>query len=323
MRAAVSPAHAAAARLARASACHSGPLDGGRLFRGSAKNSVVLRLHGEAFFRLLRRGSTGLIRPAKRTSAALAAAVQGAAVTGLPASFRLNAAAMISAAFSPAGVVAIVAPLVAIIGGLLTISSRQRSPSLSLDYSGPPRDATTVQVDYLPEPGRTVPSHWLRVRVANKGGRRRKSANHVEVRLNEVARLLDRWREMVPVDSSALIWSNQPQESGSITIAPGAERRADVAVLRWPPGAKAMPIDGSGGCWAELRVLPVPSSDRHHLQAGRYLLDMVLTGEDISAKRYQAVLLVSGVWRDGFAVWDADFLLGDVKRHRWWRKRPS
>lgn len=224
---------------------------------------------------------------------------------------------------SPEAAIGIVASLVAIVGTSLTIASRQRVPRLSLDYGGPPKDAITVEVDYFHEAGRTVPSHWLRVRVKNRGGRRRRSAKRVEVQLVDAFRLLDRWREIVPLDAVALIWSNQSEDLSFLDIPPGSERRADVAVLRWPQHQIAIPQSGSVGCWGELRVLPVPSSNRNHLQPGRYLLNLMLTGEDVPARRYRAVLKISGFWRPGSDVWDTDFLLEDFKRDFWWRRRPT
>lgn len=216
--------------------------------------------------------------------------------------------------------------VVAIIGTVTTGLLRHRRPRLQMSFDGPPEDATTVSVSATGMGQVTTsPSHWLRLRVTNRRGARRRSATEVEARLLQVAHIVGEETSRTPLDSAALIWSNQSHPSATINIPPGESRHVDVGVLRWPEPIDAIPAEGSQGCWVELQVLPKPSSDRDRLQIGTYRLELSLSAKDVSARRYQVLLDVNGEWHSGSAVWRG-FRLHDLRRVRRWgatAKKPG
>jgi hypothetical protein len=184
-------------------------------------------------------------------------------------------------------------------------------PKLALAFAGPPFDAITVSIPYAPHPGRHVPTHWLRLEVSNAKGRR--SARDVQVLLTAVHRIEDLEKRWHPLDTVALIWSNQDQPRATIDFPPATSRRIDVASLEWPAGRLQMPEEGGGGCWAKLQVIPTPSSDRDHLDPGLYQLELALTAWDVDAVRYTVNLNFDGTWMSGSSVW-SHFRLENLKR---------
>lgn len=192
-----------------------------------------------------------------------------------------------------------------------TFREWRRRPKISLSFDGPPQDAISVLVDYQPEPGRRVLSHWLRLGVSNSTSRR--TASEVRVLVTSLYRL-ERGKEVrQPLDTVALIWSNLPEPTDAVELPPGMRRRVDVAALRWP--SDQIPARDDIGSWAELQVIPTPSSSRNHLVPGYYKLELVVTAKDVDATSYSVRLRVDGRWAPDDAVWER-FNLEGLERLR-------
>lgn len=186
-------------------------------------------------------------------------------------------------------------------------------PKLSLAFGGPPLDAITVLVPLSMTPEVNVSSHWLRLAVSN--GEKRRSARDVRVLVTSIYRIDGRKEEWHPLDTVALRWSNLPEVTDVVDLPPATSRRVDVANLVWPTGQLQVPQDGDSGCWAQLQVIPTPSSDRDHLEPGRYRLELTLTAWDVDAVRYSVDLVVDGTWCTGSEIW-SHFFLANLRKIR-------
>ena len=50
-------------------------------------------------------------------------------------------------------------------------------------------------------------------------------------------------------------------------------------------------------------MIPTPSSNRNHLQAGRYRLELTLTARDVDATKYVIELAFDGTWKPDGTIW--------------------
>ncbi len=194
-----------------------------------------------------------------------------------------------------------------------TVREWRTRPKLALEFAGAPLDAITVFADHVHAPDRKVASHWLRLAVTNASGRR--SADDVRVLVTSVHRVGGGDDVWLPLDTVALRWSNLPTVTDALELPPGTSRRVDVASLEWPGGRTRIPAEGSSGCWAKLQVIPTPSSERNHLPAGRYRLDLTLTARDVDAVACTVELEVDGTWRSDREVW-THFYLENLRKTR-------
>jgi hypothetical protein len=133
-------------------------------------------------------------------------------------------------------------------------------------------------------------SHWVRLRVENKSGRR--SADDVEVLVIGLEPTSS-GASVRTLDVVPLRWSSTQDSSGRaatrITIPPGLSRHVDLIAI---DGLRRIEDDeGSNGRpVVAIQVEPTPSDDRHLLPGGRYTLHLAVAARDTDAAYFQLEL---------------------------------
>jgi hypothetical protein len=139
-------------------------------------------------------------------------------------------------------------------------------------------------------------SHWVRLRVANRWGKR--TADDVEVLVVDVRPQSDRGS----LNGFALIWSNvfdaQGQPRTRQTIPAGVARHVDLVCTRQSSSDdwdRAEPAEGESHSSLELQVHPVPVG-RRFLSAGHWTVLVALTAKDTDAVYYGIDIDFDGRW---------------------------
>jgi hypothetical protein len=168
---------------------------------------------------------------------------------------------------------------------------RRRRPLLSLDFD-PDLRAPDFMAGMWSGNGK-FESHWVRLRVENKSGRR--SADDVEALVigvepaspNGPARTLD----VVP-----LRWSSTQDSYGRaatrITIPPGLSRHVDLIAIDGVRRAADETVDERPV--VAIQVEPTPSDDRHLLPGGKYRVHLAVAARDTDATYFELDLEVPG-----------------------------
>jgi uncharacterized protein (TIGR02588 family) len=131
-------------------------------------------------------------------------------------------------------------------------------------------------------------SHWVRLRVENRAGKR--SAEDVEVRVQRLERHDDVQDDGArTIDYVPLGWSSTRATEGAppvtqVTIPPGFSRHVDLLAIdgevRAPGVAHGKPI-------VAIQVWPPPTDDRHLLKGGAYTIHLAVAARDTDAAYYR------------------------------------
>ena len=181
------------------------------------------------------------------------------------------------------------------------VSARRRRPQLSLAFD-PGSELDFIRGVGLGSGGE---SHWLRLRVRNKRGKR--SADDVEVLLVSVAGgPAHSIVHATPLDVTPLRWSTTTDRDcrplTRLTVPPGLERHVDLLALR-EPDEMFSPKPGQTSAIAVLQVWPEPA-DRRHWLGGKdcYVITLAVAARDADARFYELRLDWDGLWWDAIGI---------------------
>jgi hypothetical protein len=137
--------------------------------------------------------------------------------------------------------------------------------------------------------------HWVRLRVSNATGCR--SADNVEVFLLRCERR-EETRTQTPLNERPLSWSGIRESDGKTRITktvipPGVTRHVDLISIEREEGKPT----------ASLRAVPTPRDERHKFSQGDYDVELILSAQNVDAKRYRGSVSYDGAWSDGDDMW--------------------
>jgi hypothetical protein len=170
---------------------------------------------------------------------------------------------------------------------------RRRQPDLRLLF-----DPATDDVEAGVDEGKDE-KHWVRLRVANRWGKR--TAEDVEVLVIDVRprfgpslsgfRLA--WATLVEDDYR---WPTSPWPARQ-TIASGTALHVDLLYMALQPdGESRDPIEGIAPAYIALQARPERRDERHVLPAGEWYLLLALTSRNADTVYYGVTIDFDGLW---------------------------
>lgn len=170
---------------------------------------------------------------------------------------------------------------------------RRRQPDLRLLF-----DPATDDVEAGGGEG-TDEKHWVRLRVANRWGKR--TAEDVEVLIVDVRPRLGQslsgfrltWATLVEDDYR---WPSVPWPARQ-SIAPGTARHVDLLYMARGSGRESGdPVEGEAPAHIALQAQPERLDQRHVLPGGKWDLLVALTARDADAMYYSVIIDFDGQW---------------------------
>jgi hypothetical protein len=192
-------------------------------------------------------------------------------------------------ALGTAGAVVVAVGLAISRGAWSALRRRVTRPALSIAYD-PDIDLTEEMVRFT-EGSRAYRATYVRLRIANRSGRR--AAEGVEVLLSEVIPKVqadgfmpDAWRREAIRHLGTLGWtSSQPP---GLTIGPGVTRTVDLGM-----------VTDTNDLVFTLGVTVIPVSGLHRLAPGLYRVNLALVGRNFDGQRWTLLLRYDGTWVGG------------------------
>jgi hypothetical protein len=176
---------------------------------------------------------------------------------------------------------------------------RRRQPDLRLLF-----DPATDDIEVATEEHE---KHWVRLRVANRWGRR--TAEDVEVLIVDVQPRLK-----ASLNGFTLAWANPPESDhrwptvplpARQTIPPGTARHIDVLNMAPRSGwGSDDVIEGVTLAYIALQAQPERRDDRHVLSDGHWYVLLAVTARDTDATFYGVTIDFDGLWWSGEHVKD-------------------
>jgi hypothetical protein len=162
------------------------------------------------------------------------------------------------------------------------VRERRQRPALSLEFD-PELRPPDFMAGMRSDEGR-IESHWVRLRVENRSGRR--SADDVEVLFVRLEGK-EQPQGVRTLDVVPLGWSSTQDEGGRaltrITIPPGLSRHVDLLAIE----GSELGSEIATRPVAAIQVSPVPTDDRHLLPGGSYTFHLAVAARDTDAAYFK------------------------------------